>query len=148
VKEVGFLFVGIFLTMIPALQLLQSGGVSGVESPLSYYFATGALSAFLDNAPTYLAFLAASMGQDGASLDVPADVAAYALKHGAELLAISLGAVFFGAGSYIGNGPNFMVKAIADRSKVHTPGFLSYLALFSIPVLLPVLIVVGWVFLK
>ena len=148
VKEVGFLFVGIFLTMIPALQLLQSGGVSGVESPLSYYFATGALSAFLDNAPTYLAFLASAMGQSGLSLDQHADVLAFSSAHGAHLLAVSLGAVFFGAGSYIGNGPNFMVKAIADRAKVHTPGFLSYLALFSIPVLLPVLIVVGWVFLK
>ena len=124
------------------------GGVSGVESPLSYYFATGALSAFLDNAPTYLAFLASAMGQSGLSLDQHADVLAFSSAHGAHLLAVSLGAVFFGAGSYIGNGPNFMVKAIADRAKVHTPGFLSYLALFSIPVLLPVLIVVGWVFLK
>ncbi|MBK8094834.1 MAG: sodium:proton antiporter [Verrucomicrobiaceae bacterium] len=148
VKEVGFLFIGIFLTMIPALQLLQSGGISGVESPLSYYFATGALSAFLDNAPTYLAFLAASMGQAHVSLDSTADVLAFASTHGAHLLAISLGAVFFGAGSYIGNGPNFMVKAIADRAKVRTPSFLAYMAMFSIPVLLPVLTIVGWVFLK
>ncbi|MBE7497934.1 MAG: sodium:proton antiporter [Verrucomicrobiaceae bacterium] len=148
VKEVGFLFIGIFLTMIPALQILEHGGVAGVSSPLSYYFATGSLSAFLDNAPTYLAFLASAMGQQGLSVDSPADVLAFTQAHGAHLLAISLGAVFFGAGSYIGNGPNFMVKAIADRSKVHTPGFIGYMVRFSIPVLLPILIVTGWVFLR
>lgn len=148
VKEVGFLFIGIFLTMIPALQILEHGGVSGVSSPLSYYFATGSLSAFLDNAPTYLAFLASAMGQQGMSVDNPADVLAFSQQHGAHLLAISLGAVFFGAGSYIGNGPNFMVKAIADRSKVHTPGFIGYMIRFSIPILLPILIIVGWLMVK
>ncbi len=147
VKEVGFLFIGIFLTMIPALQILEHGGVAGVSSPLSYYFATGALSAFLDNAPTYLAFLASAMGQEGLSVDQPADVLAFSQQQGTHLLAISLGAVFFGAGSYIGNGPNFMVKAIADRSKVHTPGFIGYMVRFSIPVLLPILILVGWMML-
>ncbi|MBK8037887.1 MAG: sodium:proton antiporter [Verrucomicrobiaceae bacterium] len=147
VKEVGFLFIGIFLTMIPALQILEHGGVAGVSSPLSYYFATGALSAFLDNAPTYLAFLASAMGQEGLSVDQSADVLAFSQQQGTHLLAISLGAVFFGAGSYIGNGPNFMVKAIADRSKVHTPGFIGYMVRFSIPVLLPILILVGWIML-
>jgi Na+/H+ antiporter NhaD/arsenite permease-like protein len=147
VKEVGFLFIGIFLTMIPALQILEHGGVASVSSPLSYYFATGSLSAFLDNAPTYLAFLASAMGQQGMSVDNATDVLTFSQQHGAHLLAVSLGAVFFGAGSYIGNGPNFMVKAIADRSKVHTPGFIGYMAKFSIPVLLPILIIVGWIFL-
>lgn len=148
VKEVGFLFIGIFLTMIPALQILEHGGVAGVSSPLSYYFASGSLSAFLDNAPTYLAFLASAMGQQGLSVDNPADVLTFSQTHGAHLLAISLGAVFFGAGSYIGNGPNFMVKAIADRAKVHTPGFIGYMLRFSIPVLLPILIVAGWVLVR
>lgn len=148
VKEVGFLFIGIFLTMIPALQLLEHGGVSGVSSPLSYYFATGSLSAFLDNAPTYLAFLASAMGQQGMSVDSVSDVLAFSQQHGPHLLAISLGAVFFGAGSYIGNGPNFMVKAIADRSKVHTPGFIGYMVRFSIPILLPILIIVGWLMVR
>ena len=147
IKEVGFLFIGIFLTMIPALQILEHGGVSGIESPLSYYFGTGALSAFLDNAPTYLAFLASAMGQQGLSVDSAVDVASFAVAHGEHLLAISLGAVFFGAGSYIGNGPNFMVKSIADRSKVHAPSFLGYMFRYSIPILLPILIVVGWIML-
>lgn len=145
VKEVGFLFIGIFLTMIPALQILEIGGLAGVSSPLSYYFATGSLSAFLDNAPTYLAFLASAMGQQGMSVDTVANVLSFSQQHGSHLLAISLGAVFFGAGSYIGNGPNFMVKAIAERSKVHTPDFISYIVKFSIPILLPILILVGWV---
>jgi Na+/H+ antiporter NhaD/arsenite permease-like protein len=148
VKEVGYLFVGIFLTMIPALQILQSGEAVQISSPMQYYFSTGALSAFLDNAPTYLSFLAASMGQEHLSVDSPADVMAFAAGHAPHLIAISLGAVFFGAGSYIGNGPNFMVKAIADKSKVHAPSFLAYMARFSIPILLPILVVVGWIMVK
>ncbi len=148
VKEVGYLFVGIFLTMIPALQILQSGQGVDISSPMQYYFTTGALSAFLDNAPTYLSFLAASMGQEHLSVDSPADVMKFAAEHAQHLIAISLGAVFFGAGSYIGNGPNFMVKSIADKSKVHAPSFLAYMIRFSIPILLPILIIVGWVMVK
>ncbi|WP_395738714.1 sodium:proton antiporter [Prosthecobacter sp.] len=148
VKEVGFLFIGIFLTMIPALQILQSGEAVQISSPLQYYFTTGALSAFLDNAPTYLSFLAASMGQQHLSVESHADVLKFATEHARHLAAISLGAVFFGAGSYIGNGPNFMVKAIAEKSRVHTPSFLAYMYRFSIPILLPILIVVGWVMVK
>jgi Na+/H+ antiporter NhaD/arsenite permease-like protein len=144
VKEVGYLFIGIFLTMIPALQLLQSGQAIQLSSPIGYYFATGSLSAFLDNAPTYLSFLAAAMGADHLSVDSPADVILFASTHPQTLIAISLGAVFFGAGSYIGNGPNFMVKAIADKAKVNTPDFLRYMWQFSIPILLPILIIVGW----
>jgi len=148
VKEVGYLFVGIFLTMIPALQILQSGEALKISSPMQYYFTTGALSAFLDNAPTYLSFLAASMGQQHLSVDSPADVMTFAAEHGPHLIAISLGAVFFGAGSYIGNGPNFMVKSIADKAKVHAPSFLAYMLRFSIPILLPILILVGWIMVK
>jgi Na+/H+ antiporter NhaD/arsenite permease-like protein len=144
VKEVGYLFVGIFLTMIPALQILQSGHAVELSSPMGYYFATGSLSAFLDNAPTYLSFLAAAMGAEHLSVDSTADVILFAKNHPQTLIAISLGAVFFGAGSYIGNGPNFMVKAIADKSKVNTPDFLRYVWQFSIPILLPILILVGW----
>ncbi len=147
VREVGFLFVGIFLTMLPALQLLQSGAVLQISSPMQYYFATGVLSAFLDNAPTYLSFLAAAMGQEHLSIDSTADVLQFASTHAPHLIAISLGAVFFGAGSYIGNGPNFMVKAIADKSKVHAPSFLAYMMRFSLPILLPILILVGWIML-
>lgn len=148
VKEVGFLFIGIFLTMIPALQILQSGESVKLTTPLQYYFATGSLSAFLDNAPTYLAFLASAMGSHHLSVDSVADVGAFATAHPHYLVAISLGAVFFGAGSYIGNGPNFMVKAIAEKSKVHTPSFLGYMFRFSIPILLPVLVIVGLAMLR
>lgn len=148
VKEVGFLFAGIFLTMIPALQILQSGEAVRIDTPMQYYFSTGALSAFLDNAPTYLSFLAAAMGREHLSVDSTADVLKYAAEHAPHLIAISLGAVFFGAGSYIGNGPNFMVKAIADKSKVRAPSFLAYMYLFSIPVLLPVLVIVGCIMVK
>jgi Na+/H+ antiporter NhaD/arsenite permease-like protein len=148
VKEVGYLFVGIFLTMIPALQILQSGQGVDISTPMQYYFTTGALSAFLDNAPTYLSFLAASMGQEHLSVDSAADVMKFATEHAPHLIAISLGAVFFGAGSYIGNGPNFMVKSIADKSKVGAPSFVAYILRFSIPILLPILIIVGWVMVK
>jgi Na+/H+ antiporter NhaD/arsenite permease-like protein len=143
VKEVGFLFVGIFLTMIPALEILKSGELLKIDTPLQFYFATGLLSAFLDNAPTYLSFLAAAMGMEGLSVDQPADVLKFTLEGGAYLVAVSLGAVFFGAGSYIGNGPNFMVKAIAEKSKVSTPSFLGYLFGYSLPILVPILVVVG-----
>jgi Na+/H+ antiporter NhaD/arsenite permease-like protein len=88
------------------------------------------------------------MGHEHLSVDSSADVMSFAGSHAAHLIAISLGAVLFGAGSYIGNGPNFMVKAIADKSKVHTPSFIAYMLRFSIPVLLPVLVIVGWLMIK
>jgi Na+/H+ antiporter NhaD/arsenite permease-like protein len=147
VKEVGFLFIGIFLTMMPALQLLQSGSLIQLSSPLSYYLCSGALSAFLDNAPTYLSFLAAGMGSEGLDVNQVADVKQFVVRHPEILLAVSLGSVFFGAGSYIGNGPNFMVKSIADRAKVHSPDFLRYIWQFSLPILVPILVVVGWLIL-
>jgi Na+/H+ antiporter NhaD/arsenite permease-like protein len=148
VKEVGYLFVGIFLTMIPALQLLQSGTLVKIDTPMQYYFATGALSAFLDNAPTYLSFLAAAMGAEGLSVESVPDVLKFAGQSALFLMAISLGAVFFGAGSYIGNGPNFMVKAIAEKAKVSTPSFLGYIFKYSLPILVPILVVVGFFVLR
>jgi Na+/H+ antiporter NhaD/arsenite permease-like protein len=147
VKEVGYLFVGIFLTMIPALQILGSGEALNLTSPLQYYLASGSLSAFLDNAPTYLAFLAAQMGQQHLDVGSKADVLRFVTESPFQVMAVSLGAVFFGAGSYIGNGPNFMVKAIAGKAKVKTPTFLGYMFKFSIPILLPILTLVGWVIL-
>ena len=147
VKEVGWLFIGIFLTMRPALDILQGGNALTISTPLAYFFSSGALSAFLDNAPTYLAFLTAAMGQHHASVDSVADVTQFSAAHGVFVLAVSMGANFFGAGSYIGNGPNFMVKAIADKLHVHTPSFPGYIFKYSLPMLLPVLAFVGWVFL-
>jgi len=147
IKEVAWLFFGIFGTMIPALDYLQlHSDTLGVETSLQFYAFTGVLSAVLDNAPTYLTFLAAAMGQKGLNLGDPADVASFAATHTPILVAISLGAVFFGAATYIGNGPNFMVKAIAQHAKVETPSFFGYVLRFSLPVLLPVLILVGWLF--
>jgi Na+/H+ antiporter NhaD/arsenite permease-like protein len=146
VKEVGWLFIGIFLTMIPALELLQGGHGPAIHQPIGYYLATGSLSALLDNAPTYLAFLATAMGQVGADVNSTSSVLAYVSSHPSHLLAISLGAVFFGAGTYIGNGPNFMVKAITEKAGVHTPNFLSYIACYTLPILLPILVFVGWLY--
>ncbi|RBP37372.1 UIT6 family transporter [Roseimicrobium gellanilyticum] len=148
VKEVGWLFIGIFLTMIPALQLLGSGQGITLDTPLSVYFASGSLSAFLDNAPTYLTFLAAGMGRFQLDVNQPAHVLQFLEAHPGFIVAVSLGSVFFGAGSYIGNGPNFMVKAIAEKSGVKAPGFLKYIYGFSLPLLLPILAIVGWLMLR
>ena len=131
--------------MIPALQILQSGEAVKITTPLGYYFATGSLSAFLDNAPTYLSFLAAAMGTAHLSVDSSADVLGFAGSHASHLAAISLGAVFFGAGSYIGNGPNFMVKSIAGQSGVRMPSFFGYMV-YSCIVLVPLMVAVAFVF--
>ncbi len=146
-KEVAWLFVGIFATMVPALAYLQANGASlGLSSNMHFYWATGALSGVLDNAPTYLAFLATAMGQNGVSIDNRADVIAFAGSHAGIVEAISLGSVFFGAMTYIGNGPNFMVKAIADHAGAKTPSFVRYVTHFALPILLPFLFVVGILF--
>ncbi len=150
VKEVAWLFLGIFATMVPALDYLETHAAQlGLNSPMKFYWCTGALSGVLDNAPTYLAFLAAALGRQGLSLSQPADVLAFSAQHGNELLAISLGAVFFGAMTYIGNGPNFMVKAIADAAKVKTPSFGAYFLHYALPILVPLfaliaLVMFGW----
>jgi Na+/H+ antiporter NhaD/arsenite permease-like protein len=155
IKEVAWLFLGIFATMVPALDYLALHARDlGVDTALKFYFLTGSLSGVLDNAPTYLTFLTASISQHTAvdghtlSLDNLRDLEAYTKLHGTELMAISLGAVFFGAMTYIGNGPNFMVKSIADQSKVHTPGFFAYVIKYSLPILLPILALVGWIYFR
>lgn len=144
-KEVVYVFAGIFATMIPALQYLQTNPPP-LASAHGYYWATGALSGLLDNAPTYLAFLATAMGQQGMSLDQPADVMRFAGTQVDILQAISLGAVFFGAMTYVGNGPNFMVKAIADSARIPCPNFIQYVVKYAIPILLPFLAIVGILF--
>ncbi len=136
--EVAVLFAGIFAAMVPALAILRTRGSSlGVAEPWQYFWSTGCLSAFLDNAPTYLAFL--SMAQH-----LPDEVAG--TTH-AALTAISCGAVFFGALTYIGNGPNFMVKAIAEHAGVKMPSFLGYFA-WSLAVLGPILAGATWIFFR
>ncbi len=147
IVEVAVLFAGIFATMIPALHLLEARGAElGLTEPWHFFWATGALSSFLDNAPTYLTFASAAsgiMGTDAAQLGQ-----LVATDRGASLLtAISLGAVLMGANTYVGNGPNFMVKAIAERSGVRMPGFFGYMV-YSGVILLPLFAVVTWLFLR
>ena len=148
IKEVAWLFFGIFGTMIPALDYLElHSDALGVTTPIQFYAFTGVLSGMLDNAPTYLTFLAAALGQEGLKLGNPADVATFATSHTPILAAISLAAVFFGAATYIGNGPNFMVKAIAQHAKVSTPSFFGYILRYTLPILAPLLILTAWLFL-
>ncbi len=147
IREVAWLFFGIFATMVPALDYVENHAhVLGITSPIQFFFAAGTLSSFLDNAPTYLTFFSASMGLHHLNTDNPADVLVELAGHGREILAISLGSVFFGAMTYIGNGPNLMVKSIADHSNVHTPHFFAYIYRYSLPILLPILILVSILF--
>lgn len=150
-KEVGWLFLGIFATLVPVIHTLSvHAGKFGHPSDLHYYFMTGSLSAFLDNAPTYLTFLtlALTLHQPPLHLLDPKDVAQFAANDPHTLAAISLGAVFFGACTYIGNGPNLLVKSIADAAKIHTPSFFGYILSYTLPILLPILILVGWLFIR
>jgi Na+/H+ antiporter NhaD/arsenite permease-like protein len=195
IKEVAILFIGIFATMMPALDYLQAhSAMFGKAGPGFFYWASGLLSSTLDNAPTYLSFLKAIEGAfidpasvqqvqalianhgDGlasASESVRNTYQALQKYHGAllaqgtvdvdhidiayllgnvklngYLVAISVASVFFGACTYIGNGPNFMVKSIADQQKVHTPGFLGYVLRFTIPFMVPMLVLVWWLFFR
>ena len=152
IREVAWIFLGIFATMIPALDYLEHHASAlsqslGMGSSHFYYF-TGVLSSLLDNAPTYLAFLSVELGMHGGSVNSPADVLRVATDAPAHLIAISMGAVFFGAMSYIGNGPNFMVKSIVSEAGVKTPGFFEYILRYALPILLPVLVLAGWLFLR
>jgi len=147
IKEVAWLFIGIFITMTPALELLrQHSSTLGITTPTHYYWLTGALSGFLDNAPTYLTFLTASMGIYGLDINSVNDVLSFIAQHERHVVAISISSVFFGAMTYIGNGPNFMVKSIADHQKVETPGFAGYLFKFSLPILIPLYALIWWIF--
>jgi Na+/H+ antiporter NhaD/arsenite permease-like protein len=146
IAEVAALFAGIFATMIPALAILNArGGELGLVHPWQYFWASGALSSFLDNAPTYLTFASAASGAVGTNAD---DLGQLLLNdHGARLLAaICMGSVFMGANTYIGNGPNFMVKAIAEQGGVRMPGFFGYMG-YSGAILLPLFAAITWVFL-
>jgi Na+/H+ antiporter NhaD/arsenite permease-like protein len=159
IREVGWLFLGIFATMQPALANIAAFAQNNAESLTvgMFYFGTGILSAILDNAPTYLNFVSAAMGKFGLDVNVVAQVKEFAEPALADpeswffLQAISVAAVFFGAMSYIGNAPNFMVKAIAEAKGVETPSFMGYIWRYSIPILLPIYVLVyidiysGWI---
>ena len=138
--EVAVLFIGIFVAMVPALELLKLRGADfGISEPWQYFWLTGVLSAFLDNAPTYLAFTTLAAGAD--------HIGALAATQPQLLAAISTGAVFLGSMTYIGNGPNFMVKAIAEESGYKMPTFFGFLG-YSCACLLPIFVLVTFVFFR
>lgn len=142
ITEVAILFIGIFVTMTPALLYLNENAASlGITEPMQFFFASGVLSSFLDNAPTAVAFHTVAEGLpivEGTPLmaDIPASM----------LTAIALGSVLFGAMTYIGNGPNFMVKAVAENEGVRMPSFFGYIFKFSVIILLPTYILMALVF--
>ncbi len=152
--EVAVIFAGIFVTMIPALRLLEARGAElGVSSAWGFFWASGIVSSFLDNAPAYLTFASLAIGvvnaaNPGAGLRAEALGGLLAYPEGAlYLAAISCGAVFMGANTYIGNGPNFMVKSIAESAGVRMPSFLGYMA-WSGGILVPLFVVVTLVFFR
>ncbi len=151
--EVAYLFVGIFITMIPCLLLLKAGPdgafaflIYKVKEPIHYFWVTGMLSAFLDNAPTYLTFFNTALGSFYAGMPEASSVPLLMTENAQYLKAISAGAVFFGACSYIGNAPNFMVRSIATEAGVEMPSFFGYILKYSIIFLIPVFGIVTFVF--
>lgn len=147
IVEVAALFAGIFATMIPALAVLNVRGASlGIARPWQFFWASGILSSFLDNAPTYLTF--ASVGSGLLGTDA-ADLGQMVAHPGgpAILAAVSAGSVLMGANTYVGNGPNFMVKAIAERGGVRMPGFFGYMA-WAGAVLVPIFVAVTVLFFR
>ena len=139
ILEVACVFLGIFATMTPALMFLQQNPLP-VSAPWQFVYCTGALSAFLDNAPTAMVFHATAT-------TLPVDAATAVASIAPEFMkAISMGAVFFGALTYIGNGPNFMVKSIAEQEGIDMPSFFGYMIKFSLIILLPVYIIVQLLF--
>lgn len=148
IREVAYLFAGLFATMIPALQLIAyEANIFGDELDAGLFFwATGSLSAFLDNAPTYLNFLSAEMGKFALDVNDKSEVLLFEIEHPIYLQAISVAAVFFGAMSYIGNAPNFMVKSISERAGIQMPSFFGFMVKYSIPILLPIFILIWWIF--
>jgi len=149
IVEVAKLFAGIFITIIPAIAILKAGNNGALSSIINsvssksgepinymYFWLTGILSSFLDNAPTYLVFFNTAGGDPLILMGDRANT----------LLAISAGAVFMGANTYIGNAPNFMVKSIAETSGVKMPSFFGYLIKWSIPILVPLFIIITYIF--
>jgi len=158
IVEVAKLFAGIFMTIIPALAILKAGNagalsglVAMVKEPYHYFWVTGILSSFLDNAPTYLTFFNLALGKLGITeVMVPGALAVHTVTANPEFItylkAISVGAVFMGANTYIGNAPNFMVKSIAEEAGINMPSFFGYMIKYSIPILVPVFILVTFIF--
>lgn len=153
IREVAILFAGIFVTIIPAIAILKAGPdgslrslVALADSPRSYFWLTGGLSSFLDNAPTYLTFFNTALGSLMPNLSEAQAVPQLIGAHHAYLSAISCGAVFMGANTYVGNAPNFMVKSIAEEAGIRMPSFFGYMFRYSIPFLIPLFLIATFVF--
>ena len=153
IVEVAYLFIGIFLTMVPCLLILKAGSkgelaflISAVKEPVHYFWITGALSAFLDNAPTYLTFFNTAIGSFYSGMAEAQAVPLLMTENAVYLKAISTGAVFFGACSYIGNAPNFMVRSISEEAGTPMPSFFGYILKYSLVFLIPTFIVVTFIF--
>jgi len=152
-KEVAILFAGIFITMMPCLEMLRAGTkgelafiMKAVKEPYHYFWITGILSSFLDNAPTYLTFLNTAIGRFYPGV-IPHEAVLHLIRENELYLkAISIGAVFFGANTYIGNAPNFMVRSIAEESGVSMPTFLGYMVKYSMTILVPIFILITFIF--
>ncbi|MDX2448556.1 MAG: sodium:proton antiporter [Desulfobacterales bacterium] len=151
--EVAYLFIGIFITMIPCLLILKAGTqgqlaflINMVEKPYHYFWITGTLSSFLDNAPTYLTFFNTALGSFYSDLTEAQAVPLLMTENAIYLKAISTGAVFFGACSYIGNAPNFMVRSIAEESGTPMPSFFGYILKYSVIFLVPTFAIVSLIF--
>ena len=141
IQEVAYLFLGIFITMIPCILYLESNAKSlGVTMPSQFYYATGTLSSILDNTPTAVTFYSLALGLGQQASSMVAGIPTVLMQ------AISVAAVFFGSLTYIGNGPNFMVKSVAEENNIKMPDFFSYIYKFSLIVLLPVFIIIQWLF--
>jgi Na+/H+ antiporter NhaD/arsenite permease-like protein len=153
IQEVAYLFAGIFITMTPCLLLLLAGTkgalgfiVDAVKEPYHYFWVTGILSSFLDNAPTYLTFFTTALGKFYTGIPESTAVSKLIAENPIFLMAISAGAVFFGANTYIGNAPNFMVRSIAEEAGTPMPSFFGYMLKYSIVFLVPVFILVTFIF--
>jgi Na+/H+ antiporter NhaD/arsenite permease-like protein len=153
IQEVAYLFAGIFITMTPCLLLLLAGSkgalgfiVAAVKEPFHYFWITGILSSFLDNAPTYLTFFSSALGKFYTGIPESMAVSQLISEKPIYLMAISAGAVFFGANTYIGNAPNFMVRSIAEEAGTPMPSFFGYMLKYSMVFLFPVFIIVTFIF--
>lgn len=153
IQEVAYLFAGIFMTIIPALLILKAGDkgalaflIKAVKEPVHYFWVTGILSSFLDNAPTYLTFFNTALGSFFAGMPEAEGVKALIAQKNIYLQAIAAGAVFMGANTYIGNAPNFMVKSIAEEGGIPMPSFFGYLFKYALPILIPIFILVSLIY--
>jgi len=153
IVEVAWLFIGIFVTMIPCLLILKAGAngalaflINAVRQPAHYFWASGSLSAFLDNAPTYLTFFSTALGSFYPGLPESEAVVRLMAENPLYLKAVSAGSVFFGACSYIGNAPNFMVRSIAEEAGTPMPSFFGYVLKYALVFLIPSFALVTLIF--